>query len=136
MNRRIKHTWDSRVYPCADCPYREPDIYFCGFCLRKILDELYQPNTGKQSQTATNEVPNETNNAHPVSDRQVFSGNSQDCIRWDGYYLDDILCFYCTHYCSCKHGCSLDTCMYMEEKLDAIIHGRIKRKPGSMRWYK
>ena len=40
MNKRIKDTWDIRIYPCAYCPYRCPDINFCGFCLRKIMDEL------------------------------------------------------------------------------------------------
>jgi hypothetical protein len=35
-----------------------------------------------------------------------------------------------------KVGCTLPKCCCTEEKRDARAHGRIKRKPGSMRWDK
>lgn len=40
MNNLIIKTSDGRVYHCADCPYRNRETYFCGFCMRKILDEM------------------------------------------------------------------------------------------------
>jgi hypothetical protein len=40
MNNRIIRTKDGRVYHCAVCPYRNRLTGFCGFCMRKILDEL------------------------------------------------------------------------------------------------
>jgi len=39
MNNRIIRTKDGRVYYCAECPYRDTLTGFCGFCMRKILDE-------------------------------------------------------------------------------------------------
>jgi len=44
MKMRKKEMWDRRVYPCADCPYRERDVSFCGFCLQKIIAELKKEN--------------------------------------------------------------------------------------------
>jgi hypothetical protein len=40
MNGSIIRTKGGRVYRCADCPYRSRKTGFCGFCMRKILDEL------------------------------------------------------------------------------------------------
>lgn len=39
MNNRVIRTRDGRVYYCAECPYRDTLTGFCGFCMRKILDE-------------------------------------------------------------------------------------------------
>lgn len=40
MNNRIIRTKDGRIYRCKDCPYRNRLTGFCGFCMRKILDEV------------------------------------------------------------------------------------------------
>lgn len=40
MNNRIIRTRDGRVYYCAECPYRNLLTGFCGFCMRKIIDEV------------------------------------------------------------------------------------------------
>jgi hypothetical protein len=40
MNNKIILTADGRVYHCAACPYRNRLTGFCGFCMRKILDEM------------------------------------------------------------------------------------------------
>jgi hypothetical protein len=40
MNNRIIRTKDGRVYRCVNCPYRNRLTGFCGFCMKKILDEL------------------------------------------------------------------------------------------------
>jgi hypothetical protein len=40
MDNRIIRTKDGRVYRCKDCPYRNRETGFCGFCMRKILDEM------------------------------------------------------------------------------------------------
>ena len=40
MDFKVNITDDGRVYDCTDCPYRERGIDFCGFCLKKILDDL------------------------------------------------------------------------------------------------
>ena len=40
MSFKFYVTETGYVYDCTDCPYRERDIDFCGFCLRKIMDEL------------------------------------------------------------------------------------------------
>ena len=39
MNNRIIRMRDGRVYYCAECSYRDTLTGFCGFCMRKILDE-------------------------------------------------------------------------------------------------
>ena len=54
--------------------------------------------------------------------------------KFRGYYLDDCLCKFCLHNKGPKGGCSLPACMCMDEKLDALMHGRIERKHGSMTW--
>jgi hypothetical protein len=48
--------------------------------------------------------------------------------RWKGYFLDDIDCKYCVNFRGTKRGCALSKCNFEDEKLDAIKHGRIKRK--------
>ena len=40
MNNRTIRTRDGRVYYCAECPYRNLITGFCGFCMRKILDDM------------------------------------------------------------------------------------------------
>lgn len=39
MKNTIVRTKDGRVYHCKDCPYSNRETRFCGFCMRKILDE-------------------------------------------------------------------------------------------------
>jgi len=56
--------------------------------------------------------------------------------RFTGYYIDDLHCSFCRYYLGRKFGCALTACSYVEETVDAIVHGRIHRKPGSMRWEK
>ena len=50
--------------------------------------------------------------------------------RWEGYYLEDCACGYCLYFRGKKRGCSQKSCCCEEEKLDAINHGRIKRRRG------
>ena len=33
---------DEKEYDCANCCYRDKTVDFCGFCLRKIVDEFYE----------------------------------------------------------------------------------------------
>jgi len=40
MNNRICRVIDGRVYDCAQCPYGNRETNFCGFCMRKILDDM------------------------------------------------------------------------------------------------
>jgi len=40
MNNRIIKTSDGRVYYCADCPYRNRETGFCGFCMCKVIDDI------------------------------------------------------------------------------------------------
>jgi hypothetical protein len=54
--------------------------------------------------------------------------------RWEGYYIEDLACEFCLYFRNRKFGCVLDVCCCLEEKADALKHGRIKRKPGSLRW--
>ena len=56
--------------------------------------------------------------------------------RWTGYYVEDTDCSFCIFFQGRKLGCSLPVCCCLEEKTDAAEHGRIKRKPGSLKWYK
>ena len=62
--------------------------------------------------------------------------NTRYLHRWQGYYIEDCLCIYCLHSRGSKRGCSLDACICMDEKLDALTHGRIERKGGIMIWDK
>jgi hypothetical protein len=48
MNNRIIRTKSGRVYHCADCPYRNRDTGFCGFCMRKVIDEMNDKKTKKE----------------------------------------------------------------------------------------
>ena len=50
--------------------------------------------------------------------------------RFQGCYIDDISCKFCVNYRGKKRGCTLSACAFEEEKMDAIKHGRIKRKGG------
>jgi len=56
------------------------------------------------------------------------SSNAQN--RFQGNYLDDISCKFCANYRGKKKGCILPVCDFEGEKMDAIKHGRIKRKAG------
>lgn len=61
MNERIIKTADGRVYHCANCPYRNRETGFCGFCMRKILDEMEDIKKGKEKSgngLSTNESRN------------------------------------------------------------------------------
>jgi len=143
MRKRIKDTWDSSVYPCADCCYREPDITFCGFCLREIMGELNSErfDTEQQSPAIIPEAQNKTtrsidNNTLQSYKGQARAGCTQRLNRFVGYYMEDCDCFYCFYYRGQKLGCSLPVCCCIEEKADALKYGRIHRKPSSMRWYK
>jgi len=49
MNNRIIRTADGRIYRCADCPYRNRDTGFCGFCMAKIIDEMNEKKNSKES---------------------------------------------------------------------------------------
>jgi Zn-finger protein len=48
MNNRIVRTKDGRVYHCEDCPYRNRLSEYCGFCMRKILDETKDEKVKKE----------------------------------------------------------------------------------------
>ena len=48
------------------------------------------------------------------------------------YYLEDIDCQFCKNWRGQKRGCRLYKCGFDNEKLDAIKHGRIKRKRGEL----
>ena len=61
---------------------------------------------------------------------QQKRAHSRRSNRWEGYYLEDCECIYCKHYEGKKRGCPLEYCCCEDEKLDAIRHGRIKRKKG------
>jgi len=50
------------------------------------------------------------------------------------YFYEDCACPLCLHWRGRKHGCALPACPYADIKRDALAHGRVKRKPGSMRW--
>ena len=50
------------------------------------------------------------------------------------YFVEDVSCPLCLHWQGRKRGCALGACPYADIKRDALAHGRIKRKPGSMRW--
>lgn len=40
MDNRIVKISNGRVYHCADCPYRNRETNFCGFCMRKVVDDM------------------------------------------------------------------------------------------------
>lgn len=48
MNNRIIYIKPGRVYHCATCPYRNHESGFCGFCMRKILDEMKDKKSEKE----------------------------------------------------------------------------------------
>jgi hypothetical protein len=45
------------------------------------------------------------------------------------YHLEDMDCLLCLFYRG-KKGCSRAVCCCLDERADAIAHGRIKRKKG------
>ena len=50
------------------------------------------------------------------------------------YYLEDTDCRFCKFFKSNKRGCILNACCCEDIKLDALAHGRIKRKKGWDKW--
>ena len=48
MNNRIIKMSDGRVCYCADCPYRNRETGFCGFCMRKVIDDVEIQKNKKQ----------------------------------------------------------------------------------------
>ena len=40
MNNRIIRISDGREYHCAECSYRDRETGFCGFCMKKVLDDM------------------------------------------------------------------------------------------------
>ena len=40
-----------KKYDCSKCNYRDRTIYFCGFCMKRLLDEMKEAKVknGKQS---------------------------------------------------------------------------------------
>ncbi|MDD4495549.1 MAG: hypothetical protein PHV32_14630 [Eubacteriales bacterium] len=49
MNNKIIKISDGRVYHCTDCPYRNRETGFCGFCMRKILDDMKKKTEKEES---------------------------------------------------------------------------------------
>ena len=54
--------------------------------------------------------------------------------KWQGYYLEDTECPLCLYWQGKKLGCKLEKCCCEDEKREAEVNGRIKRKRGSMSW--
>jgi hypothetical protein len=143
MNFKINITDDGHVYNCTNCPYRDRDIDFCGFCLRKILDE-WKKIKGKSHNTEHTPSPqgqalsgffNARNHQRKGTPSPMDTKNHTH-NRWAGYYFEDTDCCLCIYSRGRKRGCSLPVCCCGKEKKDALTHNRIHRKPGSMRWYK
>lgn len=44
MDDLIYRTQQGYIYFCDDCPYRNREANFCGFCMLKILDEMANKN--------------------------------------------------------------------------------------------
>jgi len=51
MNNRIIRISDGRVYHCADCSYRNRETGFCGFCMRKVIDDIKIQKNKKKEET-------------------------------------------------------------------------------------
>ncbi len=51
MNNRIMRINDGRVYRCAECPYRNRETGFCGFCMRKVIDDMAALKTKEKQET-------------------------------------------------------------------------------------
>ena len=54
--------------------------------------------------------------------------------KWNGYYLEDMVCSLCLYYGGKKVGCRLEKCCCEDEKHEAELNGRIRRKRGFSRW--
>ncbi len=50
MNNRIMKISDGRVYLCRDCPYRNRMSGFCGFCMKKVIDDVDALKTKKKEE--------------------------------------------------------------------------------------
>ena len=143
MNFKINITDDGRIYNCTNCPYRERDIDFCGFCLRKILDK-WKKEKGETHNTKHTPSPQgqalsglfHARNHQRKETPSPMSKKKSTQNRWSGYYFEDTDCVLCIYSGGRKYGCSLPVCCCGEEKRDAMAHKRIKREPGSMKWHK
>ncbi len=51
MNNRIMRISDGRVYRCAECLYRNRETGFCGFCMRKVIDDMAALKTKDKEKT-------------------------------------------------------------------------------------
>jgi len=60
--------------------------------------------------------------------------NKQIVNKWEGYYLEDCICPLCLFYGGKKYSCILDNCCCEEEKYEARLNGRIRRKRGFSKW--
>ena len=68
----------------------------------------------------------------PQKPKKRIHDQSKIFNRFQGYYLDDVSCqYFCVNYRGKKRGCILSACEFEEEKMDAIKHGKIKRKGRS-----
>ena len=61
-------------------------------------------------------------------------GQYSRIINRFNYFVEDVACPLCLQWRGRKRGCALAVCPYADIKRDALAHGRIKRKPGSMKW--
>ncbi len=51
MNNRIMKISDGRIYLCRDCPYRNRMSGFCGFCMKKVIDDVDALKTKKREES-------------------------------------------------------------------------------------
>ena len=52
MNNRIIKISDGREYHCAECPYCDRETGFCGFCMKKVLDDMAAIKANRSPQNA------------------------------------------------------------------------------------
>ena len=52
------------------------------------------------------------------------------------YHAEDMDCAYCLYFEEKRRVCPLGECCCEEEKREALMHGRIKRPPRAMLWYR
>lgn len=49
----------SKKYDCSKCNYRDRTINFCGFCTKRLLDEIKEDKNGKESSISAENKSNE-----------------------------------------------------------------------------
>jgi hypothetical protein len=59
--------------------------------------------------------------------------NAKNHRRFE-YYAEDCDCRYCKFYRGKKKPCPLPACCCEDIRREALAHGRIRRKPGTMKW--